>query len=248
MLFVSPIRARVFGHESAGVSASINAILEKVAQRRASIANNWPNSWRPPGAEPADLERAKLDAGLRPALAGQRRLRHRVQRWLARFAADETAGRAPRQAAAEDRPKRDRSKLTAIEPDEEAAERRTRRSPSNQRRRDRRPVDRGQDSEDRRLRGGAGRLPRRKQAPQPEATWTPTRSRRVKTRSRFASAPCAPKRFGGWRMSNACAASHAAAARDEPARRGQRTTPGPARPSSRSRRRRSCSASSSRAR
>ncbi|HVF70305.1 MAG TPA: hypothetical protein VM940_01740 [Chthoniobacterales bacterium] len=31
MLFVSPIRSRVFGHERAGVSASINAILEKVA-------------------------------------------------------------------------------------------------------------------------------------------------------------------------------------------------------------------------
>ena len=31
MLFVSPIRAKVFGHERAGVSATINAILEKVA-------------------------------------------------------------------------------------------------------------------------------------------------------------------------------------------------------------------------
>jgi hypothetical protein len=31
MLFVSPVRARVFGHERASVSASINAILEKVA-------------------------------------------------------------------------------------------------------------------------------------------------------------------------------------------------------------------------
>jgi hypothetical protein len=31
MLFVSPVRARVFGHERAGVSASINAILEKIA-------------------------------------------------------------------------------------------------------------------------------------------------------------------------------------------------------------------------
>lgn len=30
MLFVSPVRARVFGHERAGVSTSINAILEKV--------------------------------------------------------------------------------------------------------------------------------------------------------------------------------------------------------------------------
>jgi len=31
MLFVSPLRAKVFGHERAGVSASINAILERVA-------------------------------------------------------------------------------------------------------------------------------------------------------------------------------------------------------------------------
>lgn len=31
MLFVSPVRARVFGHERAGVSPSINGILEKVA-------------------------------------------------------------------------------------------------------------------------------------------------------------------------------------------------------------------------
>src|SRR3954469_8993010 len=31
MLFVSPVRARVFGHERTSVSASINAILEKVA-------------------------------------------------------------------------------------------------------------------------------------------------------------------------------------------------------------------------
>ena len=31
MLFVSPVRAKVFGHERAGVSTSINAILEKVA-------------------------------------------------------------------------------------------------------------------------------------------------------------------------------------------------------------------------
>lgn len=31
MLFVSPVRAKVFGHERAGVSASINAILEKIA-------------------------------------------------------------------------------------------------------------------------------------------------------------------------------------------------------------------------
>jgi len=31
MLFVSPVRAKVFGHERAGVSASINSILEKVA-------------------------------------------------------------------------------------------------------------------------------------------------------------------------------------------------------------------------
>ena len=52
---------------------------------------------RTPGAGRRRTRRSRTrqaDPGVRPALAGQRRLRHRVQRWLARFAADETAGRA----------------------------------------------------------------------------------------------------------------------------------------------------------
>lgn len=60
MLFVSPIRARVFSHESAGVSASINAILEKVAATPGVNRKQLAEQLAPAGAEPADLERAKL--------------------------------------------------------------------------------------------------------------------------------------------------------------------------------------------
>ena len=60
MLFVSPIRARVFSHESAGVSASINAILEKVASTPGIGRKQLADQLAPAGAEPADLERAKL--------------------------------------------------------------------------------------------------------------------------------------------------------------------------------------------
>jgi hypothetical protein len=60
MLFVSPIRARVFSHESAGVSASINAILEKVASTPGINRKQLAEQLAPAGAEPADLERAKL--------------------------------------------------------------------------------------------------------------------------------------------------------------------------------------------
>jgi hypothetical protein len=59
MLFVSPIRPRVFSHESAGVSPSINAILEKVTAtpgiNRKQLAEQLTA-----GGESADLERAKL--------------------------------------------------------------------------------------------------------------------------------------------------------------------------------------------
>lgn len=59
MLFVSPIRARVFGHERTGVSASINAILEKLAAapgiNRKVLAEQLTTV-----GEPADLERAKM--------------------------------------------------------------------------------------------------------------------------------------------------------------------------------------------
>jgi hypothetical protein len=60
MLFVSPIRARAFSHESAGVSASINAILEKVASTPGIGRKQLADQLAPAGAEPADLERAKL--------------------------------------------------------------------------------------------------------------------------------------------------------------------------------------------
>ena len=60
MLFVSPIRARVFSHESAGVSASINGILEKVTSTPGINRKQLSEQLAPAGADPADLERAKL--------------------------------------------------------------------------------------------------------------------------------------------------------------------------------------------
>jgi hypothetical protein len=60
MLFVSPIRARVFSHQSTGVSASINAILETVTSASGINRKILADHLAPAGAEPADLERAKL--------------------------------------------------------------------------------------------------------------------------------------------------------------------------------------------
>src|SRR5881394_4063992 len=60
MLFVSPIRARVFSHESAGVSTSINAILEKVKSTPRINRKQLAEQLAPAGAESADPERAKL--------------------------------------------------------------------------------------------------------------------------------------------------------------------------------------------
>ena len=60
MLFVSPIRARIFGHERAGVSPSINAILEKVAAAPGINRKILSEQLAPAGAEAADLERAKM--------------------------------------------------------------------------------------------------------------------------------------------------------------------------------------------
>lgn len=60
MLFVSPIRARVFGHERAGVSPSINAILEKIAAAPGINRKLLSEQLAPAGAEPADLEKAKM--------------------------------------------------------------------------------------------------------------------------------------------------------------------------------------------
>ena len=60
MLFVSPIRARVFSHESTGVSPSINAILETVTSASGINRKILAEHLAPAGAEPADLERARL--------------------------------------------------------------------------------------------------------------------------------------------------------------------------------------------
>jgi hypothetical protein len=60
MLFVSPIRARIFGHERAGVSASINAILEKVAAAPGINRKLLAEQLTPGGAEAADAEKAKM--------------------------------------------------------------------------------------------------------------------------------------------------------------------------------------------
>ena len=60
MLFVSPIRSRIFGHERAGVSSSINAILEKVAEAPGINRKLLAEQLAPVGAEPADADRAKM--------------------------------------------------------------------------------------------------------------------------------------------------------------------------------------------
>src|SRR5436190_1114350 len=60
MLFVSPVRARVFGHERAGVSGSINAILEKVAAAPGINRKLLAEQVAPAGAEPAELEKARM--------------------------------------------------------------------------------------------------------------------------------------------------------------------------------------------
>src|SRR5947207_9241687 len=60
MLFVSPIRLRTFSHESAGVSASINGILEKVAAAPGIHRKQLAEQLAPASAEPADREKAKL--------------------------------------------------------------------------------------------------------------------------------------------------------------------------------------------
>jgi hypothetical protein len=60
MLFVSPVRARVFGHERASVSASINAILEKVAATPGLNRKQLAEQLATPDADAAAAERAKL--------------------------------------------------------------------------------------------------------------------------------------------------------------------------------------------
>ncbi|HKP05334.1 MAG TPA: hypothetical protein VJU77_18440 [Chthoniobacterales bacterium] len=60
MLFVSPVRTRIFGHERAGVSPSINAILEKVAAAPGINRKLLAEQLSPAGTEAAELEKAKM--------------------------------------------------------------------------------------------------------------------------------------------------------------------------------------------
>ena len=60
MLFVSPVRARVFGHERAGVSSSINAILEKVAASPGINRKQLAEQLAVADADAAAAERAKM--------------------------------------------------------------------------------------------------------------------------------------------------------------------------------------------
>ena len=60
MLFVSPVRIRSFSHESAGVSVSVNAILEKVAAAPGINRKTLGEQVAAANTEPAEMERAKL--------------------------------------------------------------------------------------------------------------------------------------------------------------------------------------------
>ena len=60
MLFVSPVRARLFGHERSGVSASINAILEKVAATPGINRKLLAEQLATPDADATTAERAKM--------------------------------------------------------------------------------------------------------------------------------------------------------------------------------------------
>jgi hypothetical protein len=60
MLFVSPVRARAFGHERAGVSNSINAILEKVAATPGINRKQLAEQLAVADADAAAAERAKM--------------------------------------------------------------------------------------------------------------------------------------------------------------------------------------------
>src|SRR5437868_2563554 len=60
MLFVSPVRARVFGHESAGVSSSINAILEKIAATPGINRKQLAEQLAVADADAAAAQRAKM--------------------------------------------------------------------------------------------------------------------------------------------------------------------------------------------
>jgi hypothetical protein len=60
MLFVSPVRARIFGHERAGVSTSINAILEKVEKSPGINRKQLAEQLAVPDADATAAERAKM--------------------------------------------------------------------------------------------------------------------------------------------------------------------------------------------
>ncbi|MFL6589657.1 MAG: hypothetical protein ACJ8M4_05740 [Chthoniobacterales bacterium] len=60
MLFVSPIRGRVFGHERAGVSASINAILEKISATPGMNRKLLAEQLAVADADAAAIDRAKM--------------------------------------------------------------------------------------------------------------------------------------------------------------------------------------------
>ena len=60
MLFVSPVRAKAFGHERAGVSASINAILEKVAATPGINRKQLAEQLATADADATAAERAKM--------------------------------------------------------------------------------------------------------------------------------------------------------------------------------------------
>ncbi len=60
MLFVSPVRIRTFSHESAGVSVSINSILQKVAAAPGINRKTLSENAAPAEAEAAVIDRAKL--------------------------------------------------------------------------------------------------------------------------------------------------------------------------------------------
>jgi hypothetical protein len=60
MLFVSPVRAKAFGHERAGVSASINAILEKVAATPGINRKQLAEQLAATDADATAAERAKM--------------------------------------------------------------------------------------------------------------------------------------------------------------------------------------------
>src|SRR4051812_544492 len=60
MLFVSPIRGRVFGHERAGVSASINAILEKITATPGMNRKLLAEQLAVADADAAAIDRAKM--------------------------------------------------------------------------------------------------------------------------------------------------------------------------------------------